>query len=151
MRGAPAKRILLLAIAAASLGWGQPTISSLQSSPVVGTPYDVTAITSGTPLPNGFYLFINSTNGDLGVGNFQNVTWLNSSTNTPTLLGLVPGASTNFQLGVNIPQSLFVTLVSGPVAVSIVVHSGGNTSNTATFTINPDPTSRTLAGWLVPL
>ena len=137
MRGAPAKRILLLAIAAASLGWGQPTISSLQSSPVVGTPYDVTAITSGTPLPNGFYLFINSTNGDLGVGNFQNVTWLNTSTNTPTLLGLVPGASTNFQLVVNIPQSLFVTLVSGPVAVSIVVHSGGNTSNTATFTINP--------------
>jgi hypothetical protein len=138
MRGAPAKRILLLAMAAASLGWGQPpTISSLQSSISPGIPYDVTAITSGTPLEGGFYLFINSTNGDLGVGNFQDVTWLDTSTNTPTLLGLVPRVSTNFQLVVNIPQALFATLVSGPVAVSIVVHSGGNTSNTATFTINP--------------
>ena len=41
------------------------------------------------------------------------------------------------QITVFVPNSLFQTPVASPVAVSIVVHEVGRTSNSATFTINP--------------
>src|ERR1017187_1216103 len=57
MRGAPAKRILLLAMAAASLGWGQnaptPSISSLSPTSVPAGSGAYTLIVFGTNLGAG--------------------------------------------------------------------------------------------------
>ena len=136
MRRISVKLILLLATVAASVGWGQPTISSLQSSLSPDLPSDVTGITSGTPLQGGFYLFVNSASGDFNVNGFQDVTWLNTSTNVATQLS-VPAGATPTQIIAFVPSSLFATLVANPVPVSIVVHETTRTSNSATFTINP--------------
>src|ERR1035438_4359017 len=140
MRRISVKLILLLATVAASPCWGQPpTISSLQSSVSLGVPYDVTGITSGTALAGGgFFLFVNSTAGDFVPANLQNVTWLNTSTNTATQVfppnGLVTTAT---QIIVFVPNALFATPVANPVSVTITVHETTRTSNSATFTINP--------------
>src|ERR1035437_3172198 len=181
MRVVSAKRILLLAAAAASLAWGQPpTITSLQSSAVGAQPADVTGITSGTALQagglyllvhparafsprlflkaaavgaqpadvtgitsgtalqaGGFYLYVNLAS-DFSPGLFQNVTWLDTSTNTTTILALpANGTPTATQVKVIVPNALFQTAVANPVPVRIVVHEFGFTSNAATFTINP--------------
>src|ERR1017187_3100827 len=139
MRGVSAKRMLLLAAAAASLAWGQPpTITSLQSSAVGAVPADVTGITSGTVLQaGGFYLYVNLAS-DFFPPLFQNVTWLDTSTNTTTILALpLNGVPTATQVKVIVPNALFQTAVANPVAVKIVVHGSGQTSNAATFTINP--------------
>jgi hypothetical protein len=138
MRRISVKLILLLATVVVSLGWGQPpTISSLQSSISPGIPYDVTGITSGTPLvTSGIYLFVNSATGDFNVNAFQDVTWLNTSTNVATQLS-VPARATPTQIIAFVPYALFATLVANPVPVSIVVHETTRTSNSATFTINP--------------
>ena len=66
MRRISVKLILLVATAAASVGWGQPpTITSLQASKVGQPAADVTGITSGTTLADsGFYLYANSASGD---------------------------------------------------------------------------------------
>src|ERR1035441_8101999 len=139
MRVVSAKRILLLAAAAASLAWGQPpTITSLQSSAVGAQPADVTGITSGTALPAaGFYLYVNLAS-DFSPGLFQNVTWLDTSTNTTTILALPANeAPTATQVKVIVPNALFQTAVANPVPVRIVVHEFRFTSNAATFTINP--------------
>src|ERR1035441_5332995 len=139
MRVVSAKRILLLAAAAASLAWGQPpTITSLQSSAVGAQPADVTGITSGTALQaGGFYLYVNLAS-DFSPGLFQNVTWLDTSTNTTTILALpANGTPTATQVKVFVPNALFQTAVANPVPVRIVVHEFGFTSNAATFTINP--------------
>src|ERR1035441_1674154 len=135
MRVVSAKRILLLAAAAASLAWGQPpTITSLQSSAVGAVPADVTGITSGTVLQaGGFYLYVNLAS-DFSPGLFQNVTWLDTSTNTITTLALPPGGGpTATQVKVFVPNALFQTAVANPVAVKIVVHGSGQTSNAATL------------------
>src|ERR1017187_1924797 len=139
MRVVSAKRMLLLAAAAASLAWGQPpTITSLQSSAVGGQASDVTGITSGTVLQaGGFYLYVNLAS-DFFPPLFQNVTWLDTSTNTTTILALpLNGVPTATQVKVIVPNALFQTAVANPVAVKIVVHGSGQTSNAATFTINP--------------
>src|SRR5664280_2259512 len=139
MRGVSAKRILLLAAAAASLAWGQPpTITSLQSSAVGGLPANVTGITSGMVLPaGGFYLYVNLAS-DFSPGLFQYVTWLDTSTNTTTILALpANGVPTPTQVKVIVPNALFQTAVANPVPVRIVVHEIGLTSNAAAFTINP--------------
>src|ERR1035441_7662186 len=107
MRVVSAKRILLLAAAAASLAWGQPpTITSLQSSAVGAQPADVTGITSGTALPaGGFYLYVNLAS-DFSPGLFQNVTWLDTSTNTTTILALpANGTPTATQVKVIVPNA----------------------------------------------
>src|ERR1035441_2797895 len=140
MRRISVKLILLLATVAVSVGWGQPpTISSLQSSPDLNPPADVTGITSATPLQaGGFLLYVNSTAGDFVPANFQNVTWLNTSTNVTTQLfplnGLFPTATL---ITVVVPNALFATPVANPVSVTITVHETTRTANAATFTINP--------------
>ena len=133
MRGMPVKWVLLWATAAASPGWGQPTISSLQSSLPGSSPANVTGITSGTTVPGGgFFLYVNSALGDFNPNAFQNVAWNGTPLVPPPNTELTPNQITIF-----VPNSLFQTSVANPVAVSIVVHEVGRTSNSATFTINP--------------
>src|SRR5260370_10332702 len=133
MRGMPVKWVLLWATAAASPGWGQPTISSLQSSLPGSSPANVTGITSGTTVPGGgFFLYVNSALGDFNPNAFQNVAWNGTPLAPPPNTELPPNQITIF-----VPNSLFQTSVANPVAVSIVVHEVGRTSNSATFTINP--------------
>jgi hypothetical protein len=105
---------------------------------VVGQPYNVTGITSGTPLTGGgFYLFVNLAS-DFSPPLFQDVTWLDTSSNTITTLALPPGGGpTATQVKVFVPNALFQTAVANPVPVRIVVHGSGQTSNATTFTINP--------------
>jgi hypothetical protein len=140
MRRISVKLILLLATVAASPCWGQPpTISSLQASLVGSSPADVTGITSATPLQaGGFLLYVNSTAGDFVPANFQNVTWLNTSTNVTTQLFPLNGSfPTATLITVVVPNALFATPVANPVSVTITVHETTRTSNAATFTINP--------------
>jgi hypothetical protein len=133
MRGMRVLRVLLWAITAASPGWGQPTISSLQSSLPGSSPANVTGITSSTTVPGGgFILYVNSAIGDFNPNAFQNVTWNGTPLSPPPSTELTPN-----QITVFVPNSLFQTPVANPVAVSIVVHEVGRTSNSATFTINP--------------
>src|ERR1019366_2276564 len=115
MRRISVKLILLLTTAAAIPCWGQPpTISSLQSSVSPGIPFDVTGLTSGTPLTGGgFYLFVNSTVADFNPTNFQRVSWLDTSTNSTTQLFPPAGfATTAAQIMVFVPNALFATLVT---------------------------------------
>jgi hypothetical protein len=134
MRGISARRILLLAAATASLGWGQPTISNLQSAPEGSPPANVTAITSGTTLQAGdFRLYINGT---FQPATLVNVQWFNTSTAVNTTLNLNNALITPTQIAVPIPNALFQTLVSGPVPVTVTVNETGGSSS-ATFTINP--------------
>ena len=130
MRGVSAKRILLLATAAASLGWGQvPTITSVQAFPAGPNNPPVTGITSGTPLPNGFSLFINGTFSPLDVA--PTVTWLGTS------VSVVSFRST--QIEVTIPNTLFTTPVAH-VTVTVTEITGASSSDT-TFAINPPLTA----------
>ena len=155
MHGFSARRILLLAAATASLGWGQttgapPAISTLQSAPLnCDCAFsDVTGITSGTALSNGgFELVIN---GAFTANNFVSVRWLNTSTNVATLFTanngvLFVGAT---QIAVAIPNALFQTLVATPVPVTVTVQEVGQTSNAALFTILPPLQS---AGPILPI
>ena len=140
MRRISVKLILLLATVAASPCWGQPpTISSLQASLVGSSPADVTGITSATPLQaGGFLLYVNSATADFNPANFQNVTWLNTSTNVTTQLFPLNGSfPTATLITVVVPNALFATPVANPVSVTITVHETTRTSNAATFTINP--------------
>ena len=133
MRRMRVMRVLLWAAAAASPGWGQPTISSLQSSLPDSSPANVTGITSGTTVPGGgFYLYVNSALGDFNLNAFQDVTWNGTPLSPPPSTEQSP-----YQITVFVPNSLFQTPVASPVAVSIVVHEVSRTSNSATFTINP--------------
>ena len=133
MRGMRVMKVLLWAAAVASPGWGQPTISSLQASLPENSPANVTGITSGTTVPGGgFILYVNSAIGDFNPNAFQNVTWNGTPLSPPTSTEQSPN-----QITVFVPNSLFQTPVANPVAVSIVVHEVGRTSNSATFTINP--------------
>ena len=133
MRGMRVVRVLVWAAAAALPGWGQPTISSLQSSLPGNSPADVAGITSGTTVPGGgFYLYVNSAIGDFNPNAFQNVTWNGTPLAPPPSTELTPN-----QITVFVPNSLFQAAVANPVAVSIVVHEAGRTSNSSTFTINP--------------
>ena len=133
MRGMRVMKVLLWAAVVASPGWGQPTISSLQSSLPGNSPANVTGITSGTTVPGGgFILYVNSAIGDFNPNAFQNVTWNGTPLSPPPSTEQSP-----YQITVFVPNSLFQTPVANPVAVSIVVHEVGRTSNSATFTINP--------------
>jgi len=123
-----------LALAAVSVCWAQPTISSLQSSTLQAiAPSNVTAITSGTTLVGGgMRLYINGN----FPNTFQNVTWTNTSTNVATtFVGNVSVTTT--QLILTIPNALFAALVSGPVTVNVTVQDNIGVSNIAHFTINP--------------
>src|SRR5260370_35436975 len=96
-------------------------------------PANVTGITSGTTVPGGgFFLYVNSALGDFNPNAFQNVAWNGTPLVPPPNTELTPNQITIF-----VPNSLFQTSVANPVAVSIVVHEVGRTSNSATFTINP--------------
>ena len=133
MRGMRVVGVLVWAAAAVLPGWGQPTISSLQSSLPNDSPANVSGITSGTTVPGGgFFLYVNSTIGDFNPNAFQNVTWNGTPLAPPPSTVLTPN-----QITVFVPNSLFQAAVANPVAVSIVVHEVGRTSNAATFTINP--------------
>src|SRR5260370_15489574 len=132
MRGMRVMQVLLWAAVAASRGWGQPTLSSLQSSLPGNSPANVTGITSGTTVPGGgFYLYVNSAIGDFNPNAFQNVTWNGTPLAPPPNAELTPN-----QIRVFVPNSLFQTPVAYPIAVSIVVHEVGRTSNAAPFTLD---------------
>ena len=134
MRGISARHILLLAAATASLGWGQPAITSLQSSAVGDPAANVTGITSGTVLPaGGFVLYINGTFHPAGLVSLK---WFNSATATTSLLPLNGAVVSPSQIYVTVPNALFQTLVASPVAVTVTVQETGG-SNSAAFTINP--------------
>ena len=133
MRGMRTVGVLVWAAAAALPGWGQPTISSLQSSVPNDSPANVTGITSGTTVPGGgFFLYVNSAIGDFNPNAFQNVTWNGTPLAPPPSTELTPN-----QITVFVPNSLFQAAVASPVSVNIVVHEAGRTSNSATFTVNP--------------
>ena len=133
MLGISARRILLLATAAASIGWSTPTITSLQSSVPGGAPYNVTAITSATPLPNGFTLYIN---GAFNTQTLLAVRWFDTSTGVTTNFAPAALQATATQIVLTIPPALFQKVVASPVPVTITVAEAGGSSS-STFTINP--------------
>ncbi|MCX6628616.1 MAG: IPT/TIG domain-containing protein [Candidatus Solibacter sp.] len=134
MRGLSAIRILLLATAAASLGWGQvPTISTLQSSRIDDPPANVTGVTSATAsLSNGFRLYINGT---FHPGSVLSVRWFNTITSDTELFGAASLQISTTQISVTIPYSHFQTAVLSPQAVTVTVTEAGGSSS-ATYTVN---------------
>src|ERR1039458_4905599 len=141
MRAMLARFGLLLATAAVSVCWAQlptPTITGLDSSVVGGSPGSspVTAITSGSIPAGGFTLYIN---GAFSPRSFANVTWAPAG-GTPTVFTntFAPTVTASFtQLSLTIPATLYQTLVSSQVAVTVTVAELTGVSNGATFTINP--------------
>lgn len=122
------------------LAQSTPVINSLASdtSPVPSPRFGA-AITSGTSL-NSFALYLNGTFNTNAVGS---VTWTNTVTNATQTFAIGAGlvSRTSTQVIVNVPASLFSTLVSTPQAVNITetdtFSAVSLTSLAATFTLNP--------------
>jgi Putative Ig domain len=135
MRAVSAERIVLLAMAAASLGWGQtPAISTLQASLPGNAPTNVTGITSGSNIPD-FILYINGT---FTTNAFLKVTWSDPSTTPPTVTTYTAAVATVTPTQITVPilKPQFVNPVASPVSVTVTVTEAGGASS-ANFTINP--------------
>ena len=136
-----------LLLAMGGLLHAQPQISNLQSSAFYGSEAIFgPAITSGTDLPDGFTLYVNSSTGSFNPANFSKVTWTNTSTGQTQDFTLSNGVITTgtTQIVVQVPQSLFTT-VSGAQTVNITVTEVASTttltSAPAVFTLNPPITA----------
>jgi hypothetical protein len=136
----PSKLMIRLPLlAAACCLWAPAQITSLQSSPNEFPAANVTSVTSGSPLPNGFTIYINAPAFTFDPAGETAINWNNLGGGPSTI---IPGEVTNngSQVFGIVPPSMFSTLVNSNVTVAVSV-TQAFTTNSLNFLIVPQPSA----------
>ena len=136
-----ANRVIRLGLLAAALcAWAPAqTITSLQSSPNGLPASNVTSVTGGSPLPNGFTIYVNAPAFTFDPASSASINWNNLGGGPSiTIIGQVNNNGSQV-VGI-IPPDLFGQNVSSNVTVAVSV-TQVFTTNSLNFLIVPQPSA----------